>query len=229
MASFMNYQRKPDVNETANIKQHLKNTFALLLWTHFGALKPILTTSPEVVFQTDPNVSGLHIYKKFPNVQRQLPAIAVSLRGLSGTRKTLKQDMSVDYIDHIPANAAEFPNDGEHHRNVQGFDVSGFVQFDIMALSNGTRDELIDRLVDFFIWRGENPAKLDSKVELRKRWIDFDVDNYALSGDQEMPLEEGTGDLVYTDGLAIPFIAEMYHFGSDQVPLEVIKTTINSV
>lgn len=223
----MAYLTPPNVRDTSNLKQHLKHTFVHLLWDLFSAENPVLPSSPSVKFSNDPKSDNmLHVFTRFPNVQRELPSVVVSLRGLSGTRKTVNQHMPKPYYDHLIPGSLPAPDDGEHHRKVQGFDVRGFVQFDIMTLNDTTRDELIDRLVDFFIWRGENAAKLDAKMELEDRWIGIDVDNYALSGDQEMPLEESTSDLVYTDGLAIPFIAEMYHFGTDLFPLERVDTEV---
>lgn len=215
--TFTNFQDAP-LTLTDNVKDHLKNSFAKVLWSLFSAEDEWLDSLVTgLKYEPDPQKDGLHIYTKFPNIERELPTIAISLRSIIGRRMTVNQYLGPAYVDTL-----ENPDLSPGQKPVQGFFVTGLVQFDVLTTHDFVRDALIDKLVDFFIFRGDNAAKLDSKHELEQRYIRIDVDNFALAGDQEFPADEGTGDMIFTDGVAVSFDAELYQLSYDRVPLERI-------
>ncbi len=214
----MTFQLAPNFEDTTSYTVHIKRSFTRLLWDLFDA-------EEDWNFQQVADVEGLHIYTKFPEVYAELPAIVVGLRPLTTTRLSMNKTMGKPYLDRSSYVGDEGVT-ANHFRDVQGFAVTGMVEFTVMGQTDNERDRLMDRLNRYFMFRKSNIANLDPVTELAKRWIKIDPDHSGTSGDQEMEFGDGTNDLMYLNAMAVSFYAEIFEFEDDAVPLEDIITTL---
>ncbi len=174
---------EPSLIEASGFKGHIKKTWTRLLRDMFAA-------EEDWKFTMDLNAKGLKVMGRYPNAESTLPWITVGMRGVTGQRLSLNRTLGHGYRD-----ASQIEGTGSnpqfHARDVQGFSVKGFMEFDIFARSDDERDRLIDRVVDFLIWRDVNKSGLDAYDELARRWIKYDPSNFGTRVDQEAQLGEG--------------------------------------
>lgn len=194
-----NYIRYPV--RVSNVKSYLKNTWVLLFRELFAGEQ-----ARGFDFTNEPasKASGLKILPKYPQTESDLPTVTVSFRSPVFKRLGVNTYLPPAVTQSIDENYRDESELGKR----QGYAFQAELVLDISAVSDSQRDEILDLLFDFLAWN-QNSLGLDIRQHLVDRGIHIIDDLINFNGDTEMPINE-TGDLMYTDGLVIPFVGEVF-------------------
>ncbi len=192
------YIEKPSF--ITDVKTNLKYVFIRLLWELFDAEKQ----ADNFQFTINEGSRGLQIINQYPDIGDTLPVITVSFSGLDFTKPLVNDYMTPYHTKEVDDMLGDHSEPG--YRSWVRLE-NGMITFAVTALSDTQRDAIIDRVVDYFIWN-QNNAGIDIPQYLMDRGLVLRDDRWALSGDQEIKLEDK--DLIFVDGVSFSLYGEIY-------------------
>jgi len=161
-------------------------------------------TTDDFGYTHDPKTTALHVIGRYPREVKETPSITVKVGSIRYATLTVNRGLPSSEV--LGINQA-FEEVGDQVGRREGYGFVTTVSFDVTSNSDDQRDELIDQLAGYFLFK-DNDAGIDIVDWLETWGLAYKVDDVATDGDAETVL--GTDDLVYADGFVLQVMGNAY-------------------